>query len=290
MTALREAPDGAKAVGRRAVATWGALTAGGRALPDYLICGAQRGGTTSLHRMLAQHPDVVSPAFHKGVHFFDTAAHYARGMDWYRGHFPVRKLADRRVPSGRARTGESSPYYVFHPLAPERIARDLPGARLVVLLRDPVERAWSAHKQETGRGFETESFERALELEDERLAGEVDKIIADPSYQSFHHQHHAYRRRGHYAEQIETLTAAVGTGRVLTLEADDVFTPGTNGWARVLDHIGLAPWGPGPTLRANARPSETLPAAVRDELSAYFQPHDEHLARVLEREPTWRRR
>jgi hypothetical protein len=233
---------------------------------------------------------VIAPAFHKGVHHFDTAEHYARGLDWYRGHFPVRALADRRVRSDRARTGESSPYYVFHPLAGARIARDLPFAKLVVLLRDPVERAWSAHKQETGRGFETESFERALELEDSRLAGEAERIVADPSYQSFHHQHHAYRRRGHYAEQIERLRAAVGTERVLVLEADELFTPGTDGWARVLDHVGLAPWEPKAMPRANARPSDALPAALRDELSDYFRPYDEALARLLGQEPTWRQR
>jgi len=289
MTTLRDAPEGVKAAGRRAVANWGALTAGRRMLPDYLICGAQRSGTTSLHRVLARHPDVTPPAFHKGVHFFDSAAHYGRGLDWYRGHFPVRMLADRLARTGQARTGESSPYYVFHPLAPGRIARDLPAARLVVLLRDPVERAWSAHKQETGRGFETEPFERALELEDERLDGEVERIRRDPLYQSFHHQHHAYRRRGHYAEQIERLTGAVGADRVVVLEAEELFTPGTDGWARLLDHIGLAAWDPGPMPRANARPSGALPATVREELATYFQPHDEQLARLLERDPTWRR-
>ena len=68
-------------------------------------------------------------------------------------------------------TGESSPYYLFHPLAAERIARDLPDVRLVVLLRDPVERAYSAYTHERARGFETETFARALELEPERLAG-----------------------------------------------------------------------------------------------------------------------
>lgn len=276
-------------VGRRAVATWGVLTSHGRMLPDYLICGAQRCGTTSLFRSLAKHPDVVSPAFHKGIHYFDTADHYARGLAWYRGHFPVRAVADRRAAHGRAVTGEASPYYLFHPLAAERIARVLPGIRLVVLLRDPVDRAFSAHKQETGRGFETEPFERALELEDERLDGEVERIRADHAYQSFHHQHHAYRRRGHYADQLETLAAAVGRDNILVLETTALFAAGTDAWGRLLDHLGLSAWSPGVLPRANARPSADLPESIRSRLEDHFAPHDQRLTALLGDPPGWRR-
>src|SRR4029453_18152469 len=71
------------------------------------------------------------------------------------GHFPIRAIAKRRVAGGAAITGEASPYYMFHPLAGHRIAADLPRTRLVVLVRDPVDRAYSAHKPETARGLET---------------------------------------------------------------------------------------------------------------------------------------
>lgn len=289
MSRFAAAPDATKAAGRRIVASWGQLTARNRMLPDFLICGAQRCGTTSLARALARHPDVIAPLFHKGVHYFDTATHYARGLDWYRGHFPVRAVADRRSRRGRAVTGEASPYYVFHPLAPERIARDVPTARLVVLLRDPVERAFSAHKQETARGFETESLDRALALEDERLAGEVERIVADPTYQSFHHQHHAYARRGQYADQLESLCAATGPEQVLALETDSLLSADRTDWARLLDHLGLPSWDPGPLPRANARPSAPLPPALRRRLVDRFEVADARLAALLGRELSWRR-
>lgn len=289
MSVRAAAPEGVKAAGRRAATTWGRATAHGRVLPTFLVCGAQRCGTTSLFRTLLRHPDVVGPLFHKGVHYFDTASHYARGMSWYRGHFPVRAVADRRVESGRAVTGEASPYYVFHPLAAARIARDIPAARLVVLLRDPVERAFSAHKQETARGFETEPFDRALGLEGERLAGEVERIVADPSYQSFHHQHHAYRRRGQYAEQLAALFAAVGPDRVLVLETDQLLSADRASWERLLVHLGLRTWDPGPLPRANARPSAPLPDPIRQELERHFAAHDAELSALLGHDPSWRR-
>lgn len=289
MSPLASAPDGVKAVGRRAVATWGRATASGRLLPSFLICGAQRCGTTSAFRTLLRHPDVVGPLFHKGVHYFDTAADYARGMRWYRGHFPLRAVADRHAVSGRAVTGEASPYYLFHPLAAARIAGDLPAARLVVLLRDPVERAFSAHKQETARGFETESFERALDLEDDRLVGELERILAEPSYQSIHHQHHAYRRRGQYAEQLVALFAAVGRDRVLVLETDELLSADLAGWERLLAHLDLGSWAPGLVPRSNAQPSAPLENRLRQRLDRHFAPYDAHLATLLGRQPSWRR-
>ena len=84
---------------------------------------------------------------------------------------------------------------MFHPLAAERIARDLPGVKLLVLLRDPVERAYSAHAHEVSVGYETEPFQRALEIEAARLDGEAEKIMADPAYVSRSHQHQRALRR-----------------------------------------------------------------------------------------------
>lgn len=289
LRARSHAPEGVKAAGRAIVSTYGWATAAVRMPPDFLIVGTQRGGTTSLFRTLAKHPDVVAPLLHKGVHFFDTADHYARGFTWYQGHFPVRQIANRRAKNGHAITGEASPYYMFHPLAPERIARHLPEAKLVVLLRDPTERAFSSHKQETARGFETVSFAEALELEDSRLAGEDERIRADPSYQSFAHQHHAYRRRGLYAHQLVGLFEAVGRDRVLVVDTDDLFAPGSGDWPRLLHHLTLASWTPNALPRDNARPSRALDPALRDELDAYFTPHDDELMRLLGRDLAWRR-
>ena len=257
--------------------------------PDFLIVGGQRCGTTSLFRYLATHPAVVPPLFQKGIHFFDL--HYGRGLRWYRGQFPVRSIADRRVASAspRAVTGEASPYYVFHPLAAERIARDLPAVKLVVLLRDPVERAFSAHKQESGRGFETEPFERALDLEESRLEGELERIQADPTYVSFSHQHHAYLARGRYAEQLERLFDLFGRERVLVLESAVLAATPEPVWERVLGFLGLPPCRPPAFERHNARPSAPLSDRLQSRLEAYFEPHDARLAALLGEVPTWRR-
>ncbi|WP_370328133.1 sulfotransferase [Euzebya sp.] len=285
-TMRSRAPDEVKALGRRVARGVGRATAPARMLPAFLVVGAQRAGTTSLHRALMAHPDVVPPLFHKGIHYFDVA--YGRGMRWYRGHFPVTAVARRRV-AGLPQTFESSGYYMHHPLAIERIAADLPDVRLVVMLRDPVERAYSAHRHECARGFDHLPFEEALDREPERLVGEVARMRADPSYVSVSHRHHSYVDRGQYAGQLVRMFDAVGRDRVHVLGSEDFFERPEEEFARLLDFLGLTRWQPDGFERWNARPRAPMAAATRARLEAHFAPHDDALARLLGYEPSWRR-
>jgi hypothetical protein len=258
-------------------------------LPDFLLVGAQRSGTTSLHRALTQHPSVVNPLFHKGVHYFDMA--YSRGFRWYRGHFPVSTVARVRVgrEAGQPHTFESSGYYMHHPLAPARIATDLPGVRLLAVLRDPVERAYSAHRHELLRGFETEeSFERALELEPERLAGEVERMVADPTYASFSHRHHSYVDRSQYVTQVRSLFELFGRDRVHVLDAEAFFARPQEEFDRVLDFLGLLPWQPPSFDQHNARPRSPMAESTRARLRDHFEPFDAELSALLGRPLAWR--
>ncbi|MHB1430673.1 MAG: sulfotransferase family protein [Streptosporangiaceae bacterium] len=264
----------------------GRLTAPARTLPGFLIVGAQRCGTTSMYRTLSQHPAILKAVLHKGVHYFDM--NYDRGPNWYRAHFPL-TVSGRRVRGGAALTFESSPYYMFHPLAADRIAADLPEVRLLVLVRDPVERAYSAHAHELARKFETETFERALELEEQRLRGEVDKIGANPRYLSHCHQHNAYLARGRYAEQLARLERLFGADRIHVVDSGDFFTKPEPVYDGVLDFLGLPRRGYPEFERHNARPRSPMPATLRSRLEEYFQPYDEQLTRWLREVPSWRR-
>jgi hypothetical protein len=289
MISRRDAPQWVKETGRTASRGLGRLTSGARMLPDFLLVGTQRGGTTSLFRSLAEHPGIAQPNFHKGVHYFDV--NYHRGLSWYRGHFPARAAARRRAAgtTGRPLAFESAGYYMHHPLAPGRIARDLPGVKLLAVLRDPVERAYSAHKHELARGFETEPFERALELEPERLAGEVEKIRTDPEYLSHGHRHQSYVDRGRYVEQLEALFELFPRDDVLVIFSEDFFDRPEPCYDRVIDFLGLPAWRPAAFERHNARPRSPMPESVRTRLTEHFEPYDDRLAALLGEVPAWRR-
>lgn len=258
--------------------TVGRATAPLRMLPGFLIVGAQRSGTTSMYRALAAHPAVRKAVLHKGVHYFDM--NYDRGINWYRAHFPL-------AVTGRL-TFESSPYYMFHPLAADRIAAELPGVKLIVLVRDPVERAHSAHAHETARGFETESFERAIDLEPDRLDGEAERIIALGCL-SHSHQHHAYLARGRYAEQLARLERLFGRMRIHVVDSGDFFGKPEPVYDRVLDFLGLARRGYPVFERHNARSRSPITQSLRAKLDEHFMPFDEQLVSWLDRVPSWRR-
>lgn len=273
---------------RRAYLGLGGATAGLRLLPSFIMIGAQRCGTTSLFRTLLEHPQVRRAPLHKGVNYFDL--NYFRGMSWYRGHFPVAGIARRQTARyGGPAAFEASGYYLYHPFALERLARDLPAAKLVVMLRNPVERAYSAWKHEYARGFEQEGFGRALELEDERLAGEIGRMAEDIRYESLPHRHHSYRHRGHYAEQLERAFALFPPGQVHVMDSEAYFAEPAREYQELLAFLGLRPHEPARFRRVNGRPGESMPATTRRMLEEYYAPHDERLAKLLGRPLRWRR-
>jgi hypothetical protein len=267
--------NGATKLARRA-ARWSAQayarpTAGLRLLPDYLIIGAQRAGTTSLHRYLAQHPGVRTMLRTKGVHFFDTA--YGRGMSWYASRFPTRLTAwwVARRHGVELRTGEASPYYLFHPHVPHRGAEHLPRVKLSALLRDPVGRAYSHYQHEVARGFETLSFEEAVEAEPVRLAGETERMLADPGYHSFAHQHHSYLARGCYAEQLERWRARFDDRQLLVLSSERFFAEPEASFRRVLEFLELPAFTPDAFEKHNAHHYRRMGAEVHARLVEHYR-------------------
>jgi sulfotransferase family protein len=272
--------------------SYGRLTAPARMLPSFLICGGQRCGTTSMYRALAQHPAVLKAVLHKGVHYFDVS--YRRGPRWYRGHFPLRRTAERvsrRLDGVPVQTFESSPYYMYHPLAASRLARDLPGVKLLVLVRDPVERAYSQHAHEFARGFESEpDFARALALEPARLRGQTERLATDPNAYSFAHQHHAYRARGEYIRYLQRICAVVDRERIHVVDSEQFFARPAAVYDEVLDFLELPSLGHPTFEQHNARPRSTpIDPGLRAELAAHYAPFDQRLAQWLGRELAWRR-
>ena len=260
----------------------GRATAPVRMRPSFVMVGASRAGTTSLFQALSGHPQVLRPTVNKGVHYFDVSSW--RPTSWYYGHFPVRPLA--RQGWGDPVTFEASGYYMFHPFAIGRMVAELPDVKVVAMLRDPVERAYSSWKHERARGFEWETFEKAVELEDERLVGEVDRM-RDPTYESFSHRHHAHRARGEYAEQLERIYSALPPERVFVMESEPFFARPCVEFQRLLAFLGLRDFLPARFDRLNARPSPSMPTHLRALLREHYRPHDERLADLLGRRTAW---
>jgi hypothetical protein len=253
-----------------------------RARPDALVIGAQRSGTSSLYRYLGRHPG-VAPSFRKEVEYFSR--YYNRGIDWYRAHFELE--------AGRRHLRfEATPDYLFHPLAAARAAETLPEARLVVLLRDPVARAWSHYQHMVDLGFESLTFEAALDTEADRCDPDLAALAADPDHDAKSLLRYSYLARGRYAEQLERWLAVFPREQLLVIRSEDFFRDTKAAFGRIVDFLGLADWAP-PTFtnesRLQGRPSATgLPPAAEARLREAFTEPNERLVDVLGADaPRW---
>lgn len=247
-----------------------------------MIIGAQKAGTTSLFEDLARDPRVVAP-LRKEVHYFDLNAAEPEG--WYRSFF----ARESRLRRGDAMAIEATPYYLFHPHAAERARRVIPSARLVVLLRDPVERAFSHWRHNRRLGTEPLEFVDALHAEGDRLAGESERL-ADPGYVSPAHQRFSYAARGRYAEQLERWRGRFPEEQLLVVDTAALF--GADHEAvrhRIREFAGLATDGPlPPAPAANVSPAAEIPAPARAWLEDAFTESNRRLATLLgEAAPAW---
>lgn len=272
---------------KRTAKSYGRSTSSMRVLPNTYIVGGQRCGTTSMFRYLTQNASVTGPMLEKGVHYFDT--NYHQDADWYRSHFPTR----RTVRLAKQRNGvdlrvlEASPYYLFHPMIPERIHRLTPDAKIVVLVREPADRALSHHNHEVKRGFESLSFADAIAAEDERMAGEIERMAADPTYVSYAHQHHSYVGRGRYAEQIQRYDDLFGRDNVKIVRTQDLETEPASVVDDVLMFLGVPVMGKISFPHYNARSYSSMDADVQAQLRDRFAESDAWLADRLGVDDLW---
>jgi hypothetical protein len=237
------------------------------ALPQFLVIGTKRGGSTSTYEWIIRHPSVTPSKAKKGSHYFDV--NHRRGWEWFRSSFPA-------TPDGMI-TGEASPYYMFHPLAPQRIRRELPEARLIAVLRDPVTRAYSHYQYNRRRGLESLPLVEALDREESRLYGERDHMVADPNYVSFADRHHTYLARGRYWEQLERLLELFPREQILVLQSEALFANPGDQLPRVWRFLGLAPHEMRDLPAYKQGHYDAIPQNVRQRLLDYFQPHNERL-------------
>ncbi len=260
---------------------------GPRLAPSVLVVGGKRCGSTSLHEYLVQHPDVLDPMVTKGTRYFDVNHH--RGRSWYLGHFPRRSVAERhRQQTGRTPiTIESSPYYSFHPLAAERIHRELPGARLVYVLRDPVARTWSHYQYERSRGFEDLDFHAAIDAEPDRLRDEEDRIRRNPAYLSRAHRHFSYLARSHYADHLRNIYRWHDPDRVLVITSEELFAFPAGTMDEVFAFCDLAPHHLTDATPHKANRYDRLPEGVRDDLATRFAEPNEDLFELIGRRLPW---
>jgi hypothetical protein len=205
----------------------------GRPLPSFLIIGAQKAGTSSLFSYLSQHPAILG-SFIKEVQFFTRRYHW--GVRGYRACFPKAQSINN---GGPYQCGESTPFYLFDEQAPDRIRTLIPNIKLIAMLREPVERAYSHHKHCIRHGLEKRSFEEAVEADLDRYNRHG--IARCPGEPTHSYRHHSYVRRGFYDLQLERWFQRFPKENILCMRAEDFFADPANETSKVVKFLGLPP-------------------------------------------------
>lgn len=252
----------------------------GRGEPHFLIVGAEKAGTTSLHDYINQHPEVAE-SHRKEIQYFSR--YFYRSYDWYRAHFPLRaRLTDKIC-------GEASPYYLFHPYAAERIHGTLPEVRIIMLLREPVARSVSQYQHEVSKGRERLSIAEAFRAEESRTAGELERMRS-PLYLPFNHEHFSYKRKSEYCEQVNRYLRVFPREQLLILQSEEFFENSAQVIRQVFDFLGIDPdYVPSNLSPSNVsrRKKTELPDDLRTELVEHFSENNEELYRLLGRRFDW---
>jgi sulfotransferase family protein len=270
--------------------TYRTMTNGLRLLPDFLIIGGQRCGTSSLYYYLTEHPGIIS-ASTKETHFFDES--FSKGIGWYRAQFPssFQKMYVTNVLKRDFLTGEGTPYYILYPHAPRRTFEIVPQVKLIALLRNPVERAHSQYWIEVKAGFETLSFEEAIRTEHERIAGELEKMRQDEHYYSHSLRHFSYLTRGIYVDQLQNWLRYYPREQLLILKSEDLYSNPAETMQKTLKFLGVAQVELNKEYKNYRRPSKKgyrkqvappkMDAKLREYLVEYFRPHNARLYEFL---------
>lgn len=254
--------------------------------PNFIVAGVQKGGTTSLYRYLAAHPNVLR-SHRKELGYFGDQ--YYRGESWYKQQFPT--LLERSRMALRARswvqTGEATPYYLFHPLAAARVQAYCPAAKVIVMLRDPVERAYSHYRHHVKLGEEVLSFEEALAAEDERLLGQREAIEQDKGHDETAYRLYSYKTRGQYAEQLKRWFACFDRKSMLIMSSESFFADPGAAFRKTQKFLGLPVRDHDVYEQFNPGKKEGMPSATRAELEAWFRPQNEELFELLGETYDW---
>jgi len=237
--------------------------------PEFLIIGTERGGTTSLHTYLMENRRVAR-ALRKEIHYFDQ--NYNKGWTWYLSHFPIRK--------NDVLSGEASPHYYFFPEAAERVAENLPNGKLIILLRNPIDRAYSHYQHEVANGYEKLSFKDAMSREFDMSDGTW-RPRNLRSTGMFQYVHFSYLSKGLYVTHLKPWLAKIPRERFLFLKSEDFFRNPGEVLSRTLNFLGLPPADQSSFRTYNEGEYQSLDAKLRSELLDFYAPYNDELSSLL---------
>ena len=248
-----------------------------RVLPDLIVIGVVRSGTTSLYHYLSQHPSVVKSAYDE-LGYFDS--NYKLGLNWYKSFFPSifekKKVMQKNK---KFMTYDVTPFYIYHEKAPERIHQILPNSKLIIILRNPVDRSYSNYFL----GNQKKNFEEII-ADEKKILNKINKNNVDEYYNFVHTSMLA---RGFYAEQLENWYKSFSKDQILIIKSEEFATDTNKIMNNIFDFLELPHYDIPDNSKKNKIHYEPMKKGTRDDLIEFFRPYNEKLYSLVGRNFDW---
>lgn len=255
-------------------------------LPNFLIIGAPRSGTSSLYYYLTQHPSISSCKIKEPNYF---AMYYDRSLDWYRTFFPTVWSKSRYEKKQKRKfvTGEASTQYYWHPHVPNRVKEVLPDVKLIMLLRNPAERSFSQYNMEVRHGHENLSFEDAIKNEKNRIKGEYEKMLNDDTYFSAKYTMYAYLEKSIYVNYLKNWLTFFPRKNFLFIKSENFYQETSHVVNKIFEFLDLPILSVDTSKILKKRSYQAMNSNTKKQLTKYFKPFNEQLYSLTKENFDW---
>jgi tetratricopeptide (TPR) repeat protein len=250
-------------------------------IPNFLIIGSGKSGTSSLYQYICGHPQVL-PAITKEIGYFDINRRYRNGINWYLSHFPQIMEQDNFL------TGEATPSYLYRYQVAERILQVFPQIKLIVILRNPIERAISAYYHAVKDQGELRSLENAIDEEIKILEEFTDPLeIMATKYKFNHRLEPKYIVWGLYYYFLKHWLELFPKKQLLILHSYELFNHPELTTNKVFSFLGLPNYRLEKYVKYTAGNYQAINSQLHQKLSSCFKVHNQKLESYLDIKFNW---
>ena len=257
------------------------MTANSRVLPDFIIIGTVRSATTSLYYNMCKHPSIL-PAFTDEIGFFDS--NYHLGIEWYKSMFPKKAEMDKiKEKTKFSITGEDTPFYFWKADAVDRIHEVIPVCKLIAILRNPIDRAYSNYQIGVKYGSEDLSFEEAISEEKNFLENNTSQVDSELKYS----RPRSYLAKGHYSEQMKLWYKKFPRNQLLIISTEEYVTEYQKTFDNIFRFLELPIHKINNPEKKKVEKYASMNSNTRQQLLDYFRPYNSDLYKLIGKEFDW---
>ena len=261
------------------------ITASSRVLPDFIMVGTVRSGSTSLYYNICEHPSVI-PAAYDEIGFFDSNFHL--GINWYKSMFPTKKEMQKiREKTNYAITGEDTPFYFWKKEAAERIFKIIPNSKIIAIFRNPVDRAYSNYNVGVRAGTSPEFVGETEKLSFEDAIDEEMNFMENHSFRESIEQRGSYLSKGLYAEQFKIWSDIFSKDQIHVLSTEEMQKNPRETLLELFRFLGLPDYDIKNPQKQKFFKYKEMSSNTRKKLLDFYKPHNEKFFQMIEKRFDW---